>query len=80
MIGIIVILGFVVVIAVMLGAGWLTERRRRVEDPTPTLTEHAAADAGRMGSVAGTGPHDAVGLGAPTMLDAVDHELPDPAD
>ncbi len=70
------LLVFFAVIALLLGGGWLTERRRRTFDPGPTVAEHAAADAGRVGAVAATGPHDAVGLGTPTLLDSIDHLPP----
>ena len=73
MVGFLVLLGFFVVIALLLVGGWSTERRRRADDPQPTPAEHAAADAGRVGSVAGTGPHDASGLGTPTLLDGIEH-------
>ncbi len=68
------LLAFFAVIALMLGAGWFTERSRRPDVGEPTLAEHAAADAGRVGSAAAVGPHDAVALGTPTLLDAIEHE------
>ncbi len=63
--------GSIALIAMLLAAAWSTERRRSLCDGEPTLEEHAAADAGRVGAVAATGPHDAVGVGAPTHLDEV---------
>jgi hypothetical protein len=74
MASVLALLAFFVVIALMLGAGWATERRRRPNVGEPTLAEHAAADAGRVGAAAAVGPHDAVALGTPTMLDAIERD------
>jgi len=63
------------VIALLLGAAWRTLRAKRGSEVTPTLAEHAAADAGRMGAVGLVGGHDATAAGAPTFLDDVSHEL-----
>ncbi len=68
------LLVFFGVIALLLGAGWMTERRRRPAMGDSTFAEHAAADAGRAGAVAAVGSHDAVGMGAPTFLVTLERE------
>ncbi|MCW2923504.1 MAG: hypothetical protein JWM98_908 [Thermoleophilia bacterium] len=73
-------IGSLVVVGLLLWAGYSTMSRRRGLESMyePTRAEHAAADAGRVGAFGTTGEPGATGVGAPTYLDDQGHGLHDP--
>ena len=64
-------------VALLLGAAFVTMRSRRDLDRElqPTVQEHAAADAGRIGAMGATGSHGANAVGPPAFLEDVTHGL-----